>query len=170
VNFFELTTLFPNFFPQTNLVDVPLVSNSPFAGIDEIQLARLSYEIEAATGAISIDPSTGLEYRETTTGMIQAYIKTMSKDTRDTSELARNPYSTKVMGYCVYPMLMPSGLGAGTVFDYSFTESSRSPARTITGTLHVTGFNPHSISVVSEELGDRFYGYLILNGGGRDGA
>ena len=141
--------------------------SSPFASVEEINPVLLTYRIES--GAIAIDPLTGIEYSTgTAEGVITAYVKNVAAETNPRSELALTPFAQKVKVYCITPMFLPKGLGEGTVFGYAFTEPTRTAlgadAKVTRGKLTITQFRPAQISVVNEELGDMFYGYLALEG------
>lgn len=138
---------------------------SPFASVEEINPVLLTYHVAAAGGAT--DPLTGIEYGSTTDGVLTAYVKPIRGEDDPSSELARNPFSQRVKVYCITPMFLPKGVGQGSTLDYSFTEPTRvsmgEPERVTTGKLTITQFIPSPISVVNEELGDTFTGYLLLD-------
>ena len=139
---------------------------SPFAGIEEIQPATLTYR--AVGTATLTDPITGLEYGASTTATITAYVKSIRTEAIAQSELAISPYSQRVKVFCIEPMFLPAAIGQGSTLDYSFTDPSRvaigGEEKTVTGKLTISSYRPSQISVVNEELGDSFLGYLLLDG------
>jgi len=139
---------------------------SPFASVAEISPATLTY-LAVGTSTLT-DPITGLQYGASTSATITAYVKSVKGQSTDQSELALNPFSQRVKVYCIEPMFLPAAIGQGSTFDYSFKDPSRVAAggqeKTVTGKLTITQYIPSQITIVNEELGDVFYGYLLLDG------
>lgn len=135
--------------------------SSVFAGIDEIIPAQLTYTLPA--GAIAVDPISGVEYQPTVERTLSAYVKTMGDAPNSANELANRLEAQKVKAYCIEPSTLPASLGQGVVLQYYWSnDAGRENPKAIAGKLTITKYAPSPISVVTEELGDVFEGYLLI--------
>ena len=129
---------------------------SVFAGL--VETALLTFYVK--DGTIEVDEMTGVEVESDRAVTIQAYL-TQEKNSEDIDLPGVNASSVWLEGYCVEPMIMPEGIGAGAIADYSFKPAY---GPTVTGKFLLHRTPASNFDVVQEEVGDELEGYLNING------
>lgn len=136
---------------------VQTFSDSIFDGL----LEPASLTFWQTGGDFIIDPDTGVEIHSNSAVVITAFLQ---EDQKPVGEDMPGPNSSSVYlsGYCMDPVILPSGIGAGAIADYVFTPEYGSNTR---GKFFLARKPASPFGIVQEIVGDEIEGWLVIDAG-----